>query len=85
VKVDKYRWGIFLIFKTQSVLIVVAIFILLMGIIFHVVSSVWMADDVLQAWFYDNNNSVYTKGISEEKRWGKMFVDVEISVQGEFF
>ncbi len=44
-----------------------------------------MADDVLQAWFYDNNNSVYIKGISEKKRWGKMFVDVEISVEGEFF
>ncbi len=53
--------------------------------IFLVVSSVWMADYVLQAWFYDNNNSVYTKGISEKKRVGKMFVDVEISEQGELF
>jgi hypothetical protein len=46
VKVDKYRCGIFLIFKTSSLLIVVAIFILLVDIIFHVVSSVLMADDV---------------------------------------
>jgi hypothetical protein len=23
---------------------------------------------------YDNNNSVYIKGISDKKRWGKMFV-----------
>jgi hypothetical protein len=35
--------------------------------------------------FYDNNNSVYIKGISEKKRWGKMFEDVEISVEEEFF
>ncbi len=35
--------------------------------------------------FYDNNNSVYIKGISDKKRWGKMFVDVEVSVEGEFF
>jgi hypothetical protein len=69
----------FFIFKTQRLLIVVEIFI------FLVVSSVWMADDVLQPRFYDNNNSVYIKGISEKKRWGKMFVDVKISVEGELF
>ena len=56
-----------------------------MDIIFHVVSSVWLADDVLQPRFYDNNNSVYIKGISDKKRWGKMFVDMEISVEEEFF
>ncbi len=53
--------------------------------IFLVVSSVWMADDVLQPWFYDNNNSVYIKGIRDKKRWGKMFVNVEIIVKGGFF
>ena len=58
----------FFIFETQRLLIVMDIFI------FLVVSSVWMADDVLQPWFYDNNNSVYIKGISDKKRWGKMFV-----------